>query len=124
MIWTLDLRVPPAMLGYDYSGINPIVQLGPLFHASPGRFNPDPVSLLDAVFPGRFGMEFHKGVGPDLPEPGDLPVRGMEKGSVPESRVQDVGVLFGPLRGGDRAFRYLRILWQGIAPPALKNGGV
>ena len=62
------------MLGMNHTRGNALKIFTDLFTAATGRFNPDPVPILDAQVPGSLGVYFHERPGVALAVFFHLPV--------------------------------------------------
>ena len=73
------------MLVADDPGVVAVNEFG-LFADTPfARFDPDPVPVADAQFPGRLAVDLHQGIRVEFPKLGDLVVLGVEKVGRPAS---------------------------------------
>ena len=84
-------------------------EFGPLSDLTPGRFNNNPVTLIDAFFFGGPGMDLHGWVSVELAQPGDLSVFRMKKTGLPAAGNQDIRIVFEALRGTVRTFRWFPV---------------
>ena len=114
------LRKPPGMLGRNNSRVHAFKKFGALSDLTPGRFNNNPVTLINAFLFGGPGMDFHGWVSVELTQPGDLSVFRMKKTGQPPAGNQDIGIFFEALRGTVRAFRWFPVLRKGVIAPFFK----
>src|SRR5208283_1189107 len=78
------LRQPPAVLREDDARVHACEQFGPLSDLASGRFNEDPISFLDTLFPSRFRVDLNDGVLMKLSKDRDLaPFRAEKSGYSP-----------------------------------------
>lgn len=113
------LRKPPGMFGRNNPRIHAFKNFGALSDLTPGRFNNNPVTLIDAFFFGGPGMDLHGWVSVELAQPGDLSVFRMKKTGQPSAGDQDIGIFFEALRGTVRALRWFPMLREGVIAPFL-----
>ena len=118
------LRKPPGMLGRNNSRVHTFKKFGALSDLTPGRFNNNPVSLIDVFFFGGPGMDLHCWVSVELTQPGDLSVFRMKKTGQSSAGNQDIGIFFEALRGTVRALRWFPMLREGVIAPFFKQGGI